>query len=209
VPMNEEFKNILSKVLCLYMKYGIKSVTMDDVAHELGISKKTLYQYVSDKNELVSKVVDIELEEKGKPFDEIYNGNLNAVEEAFEVHKVVNKLLRSYNPSTEYDLKKYYPVLYSKIAKVRRERMYNHIFYNLKKGKEEGLYRSELNEEFIAKIQLSRIENAFDNGIFTQEEMLSPKLFFEFFIYHIRGIANEKGIAILEQKLKELGNINI
>jgi TetR/AcrR family transcriptional regulator, cholesterol catabolism regulator len=207
--MNDEFKTILAKVRCLYMKYGIKSVTMDDVARELGISKKTLYQYVKDKNELVNNVVELELEDKGKYFEKICRDNLNAVEEALEVNKIVSMILKNYNPSTEYDLKKYYPELYSKIAKVRRERMYNKMLGNLKKGKKEGLYRAELNEEFIAKMQLSWIETAFDNEFLTHDEMLSPKLFFEFFIYHIRGIANEKGIAILEQKLKELGNNNI
>ena len=79
---------------------------------------------------------------------------------------------------------------------------------NLVKGKAEGIYRMELNNELIAKLQLSRIETAFDDKIFTQDELLSPKLFLEMFIYHIRGIANEKGLTVLEKKLKELENKN-
>lgn len=86
--------------------------------------------------------------------------------------------------------------------------MYSHILANLKKGKEEGLYRVEMKEDIIAKVQLMRIENTFDNQIFTDEELLSPQAFLETFIYHIRGIASEKGIKILEQKLKELDNNN-
>lgn len=191
------------------MKYGIKSVTMDDVARELGISKKTLYQHVSDKNELVTKVVELEIEEKGRFFSNACSTDLNAVEEIFEVHKTILKMLKDYNPSTEYDLKKYYPELYARIAKIRRERIQTNILQNLKKGKAEGLYRAEMNEEFIAKIQLSRIETAFDSEVFTPEEIISAKLFLEFIVYHVRGIANEKGIAILENKLKELENTNI
>jgi AcrR family transcriptional regulator len=185
------------------MKYGIKSVTMDDVARELGISKKTIYQYVNDKNELVKMVVGMEIDERGKTFSKMGSPELNAVEEIFEVHKSVQQMLKDYNPSTEYDLRKYYPELYAQIVKVRRDRIYQNVLANLVKGKAEGLYRSELNDELIAKFQLSRVESAFDDKIFTQEELLSTKFFYEMFIYHIRGIANEKGLMVLEQKLKE------
>lgn len=206
--MNEELKNLLVKVHCLYMKYGIKSVTMDDVARELGISKKTLYQYVSDKNELVKKVIELEICEKGDFFAKMVSPGLNAIEELLEVNRMVQRMLKDFNPATEYDLRKYYPELYANIVKIRRERIYNNILLNLKKGKEEGLYRAELNDELIAKLQLSRVEAAFDDKIFTQDELLSPKLFYEIFVYHIRGIANEKGINVLESKLKELDHNN-
>jgi len=190
------------------MKYGIKSVTMDDVARELGISKKTLYQYVNDKNELVQKVVEMEIGEKGEHFLKMRSTELNAIEELFEVNKMVRQMLKDYNPATEYDLRKYYPELYTNLIKVRRDRIYNNILSNLMKGKKEGLYRAELNEELIAKLQLSRVESAFDDKIFSQEELLSPKLFYEMFVYHIRGIANERGLKVLEQKLKELDSNN-
>lgn len=207
-PMNEELVNILTKVRCLYMKYGIKSVTMDDVARELGISKKTLYQYVNDKNELVQKVVEMEIDEKATDLSKMNCTGLNAIEQVFEVHKSVQRMLKDYNPSTEYDLRKYYPELYAQVVKIRRERIFNNILNNLNKGKEEGLYRKELNSELIAKLQLSRVEAAFDDKIFTQDELLSPKLFLEMFVYHIRGIANEYGLTVLEKKLKELENNN-
>jgi TetR/AcrR family transcriptional regulator, cholesterol catabolism regulator len=206
--MNEELFNILQKVRCLYMKYGIKSVTMDDIARELGISKKTLYQYVNDKNELVAKVVDMEISEKNKLLCATENTNLNAIEDIFEVHRMVQQMIKDYNPATEYDLRKYYPELYAQINKVRRERIYKNVIENLKKGKSEGLYRTDFDEELIAKVQLSRIEATFDDKVFTHDELLSPRLFKEIFIYHIRGIANEKGLAVLEEKLKNLDNNN-
>jgi len=206
--MNEELKNILVKVGCLYKKYGIKSITMDDVSRELGISKKTLYQYVQDKNELVAQVIDLGMEKQIVVFNELFCKGLNAIDELFEVNKMVAQMIKQHNASEDYDLKKYYPDQYQKIHKIRREEMYSHILANLKKGKEEGLYRVEMKEDIIAKVQLMRIENTFDNQIFTDEELLSPQAFLETFIYHIRGIASEKGIKILEQKLKELDNNN-
>ncbi len=207
--MHDELIHILTKVKSLYGKYGIKSVTMDDVSRELGISKKTLYQYVKDKTELVEKIVELEIEKYGCFFDLLLTQNLNAIEELFELQSMVSRMLRDHNPSQEYDLRKYYPEQYAKILKVRRERIYANIRANLKKGKKDGLYRSELNEEIIAKIQLLRIETSIDTEIFTMEEIISTKVFFEIFIYHIRGIANEKGIELLEKKLKELDNNNI
>lgn len=189
------------------MKYGIKSVTMDDVARELGISKKTLYQYVSDKNELVKKVVEMEMGCRKELFINLDNQKYNAIEEVFEVHKMVQQMLKDYNPSTEYDLRKYYPELYATLTKVRRENVYKNVLENLKKGKKEGIYRNDFNEELIAKVQLSRVEATFDDQIFSQEELLSPEIFYEIFIYHIRGIASEKGLKILENHIKEK-NIN-
>ncbi len=207
--MHDELINILGKVKVLYNKYGIRSVTMDDVSRELGISKKTLYQYVRDKTELVEKIVELEIEKYSCFLEQLVERNLNAIEELFEVQKMISRMLREHNPSQEYDLKKYYPEQYAQILKIRRERMYTNILNNLKKGKADGLYRSELNEEIIAKVQLLRMETSFDTEIFTLEEVMSAKVFFEIFIYHIRGIANDKGIELLEKKLKELENNNI
>lgn len=200
--MNEELKNILEKVRTLYMRYGIKSVTMDDVSRELGISKKTLYQHVVDKNDLVTKVVDILIEESCNSLECVFNTDLNAIEQLFEVHKYVTNKLKEYSPVSDYDLRKYYPDEYRKLYHLRRERMYEYMLNNLRKGKSEGLYREELNEEILAKLHVSRIQNAFDSELLTNEEKTSIKVFYEFFIYHIRGIASEKGIKLLEEKLK-------
>jgi len=208
--MNEELRNILLKVRDLYTKYGIKSITMDDVASELSISKKTLYQYVTDKDDLVGKFIDFEIEIRQEEICKCFNFGFNAIEELFEISVFMNKLMREQNPATEHDLKKYYPHHYQKTVKTRRDRMYTYILLNLQKGKEEGLYRPDLDEEVIAKLYLSRSENIHFNELFTVEEFTSLKLFVELLAYHVRGIATENGIIVLESKLKELetGNKN-
>lgn len=184
--MNEELKNILKRVSQLFMRYGIKSVTMDDISHELGISKKTLYQHVKDKGELVSLIIDMEFEEKETCFTTIEWTYVNAIDELYEVHKIVNMILKEYSPSSVYDLKKYYPEVYMKMHFMRREKLMENILDNLKKGKAEGLYRPDINEMLIAKLQVQRIENTFDNELLTIEEMTSPALFHEIFKYHLR-----------------------
>jgi AcrR family transcriptional regulator len=206
--MNDELKTILSKVRELYLKFGIKSVTMDDIAHELGISKKTLYLYVTDKNDLVGKVIDNEIQIRMKGIYNCSKFRFNAIEELFEISLFMNKLIREQNPATEHDLKKYYPDHYQKIVKARRQGMLKYILLNLKKGIEEGLYRDDMNEEIIAKLYLSRSESTQTNDLFTVEEFTSSRLFIELLTYHVRGIATEKGISVLEKKTKELKSEN-
>jgi TetR/AcrR family transcriptional regulator, cholesterol catabolism regulator len=202
--MNDDLKNILLRVRSLYTKYGIKSITMDDVAIDLAISKKTLYQYVTDKDDLVGKFIDFEIELRQEEINKCFTDGFNAIEELFEISAFMNKMMRDQNPATEHDLRKYYPHHYQKIVKNRRERMYTSVLLNLKKGKTEGLYRDDFNDEIIAKLYLSRSENIHFNELFTVEEFTSLKLFLELITYHVRGIASEKGIIILEKKIKEL-----
>lgn len=204
--MNEELKNILLKSRELYLKYGIKSITMDDVARELSISKKTLYQFVTDKDDLVGKFVDYEIAIRQEEICKCFRIGLNAVEELFEISLFMNKMMHDQNPVTEYDLKKYYPQHFQKTVTARREGVYNYILINLKKGIKEGLYRKEMNKEVIAKLYLWRIENTQLSELFNEEEFTSIRLFVELLSYHIRGIATEKGIIELEKKIKELEN---
>jgi AcrR family transcriptional regulator len=189
------------------MKYGIKSITMDDVARELGISKKTLYQYVNDKEDLVGKFIDNEITRRQEDICKCFRVGYNAIEELFEISMFMNKMMRRMNSTTEHDLKKYYPSHYEKTLKARREGIYNYILANLKKGVKEGLYRKDLNKEVIAKLYLWRSENAHLDELFTVEEFTSIKLFIELLTYHVRGIATEKGILVLEEKIKELEKI--
>jgi AcrR family transcriptional regulator len=202
--MNEELLNILKKVRVLYRKYGIRSVTMDDVSHELGISKKTLYQYVKDKDELVHKVVELEMQDHHTKMVINCTDNLNAIEQLIEIARCVAVMLKDYSPSTEYDLKKYYPDLYIRLHEMKRDFMGKFISENLLKGKKEGIYREEFNVDFITKLNVSLIDSMFDNEIITISEFLDPLFYYEYFIYHIRGIANAKGLSILESQRQKL-----
>jgi len=199
-----ELNEILSKTLELYYKYAIKSVTMDDVARELGISKKTLYQYVANKKELVEKVIKSELERVAQMHSKIKNMNLNAIEELFEVSKMMNEHLKKHNPALFYDLRKYYPKLYHEVRIHKRTKAYESVLRNLKKGISEGLYRKEIKAEIIAKLYISRMEQSYDDSIFSIEEITSIEVFNEILIYHLHGICNEKGLKILKNKLKDL-----
>jgi AcrR family transcriptional regulator len=202
--MNDELTNILHRVGSLYRKYGIRSVTMDDVSRELGISKKTLYQYIHDKDELVRMVVELELSTQHDHMLQSCKENLNAIEELAEIAGCISYMLKEYSAVTEYDLRKYYPDLYVRIREVRRERTFNFLHDNLVKGKNEGLYRENLNVDILSKFSLSHIDSMFESEIITITEFLDQQFYLEYFVYHLRGIVNEKGLKILEDQLQKL-----
>jgi TetR/AcrR family transcriptional regulator, cholesterol catabolism regulator len=196
--MEDKVLHILEQVTRLYQRYGIKSVTMDDVASHLCISKKTLYEYFSDKEDLVRQVLSHGHAQHCKIIEEIENRGLNAIEELFEVYKMINTMFRDYNPSMDYDVRKYYPSLYIEVKATWRKKMYDAAFNNTMKGIQEGLYRTEIDAAIIAKMHVARTESLFDSDLFTMEELTSFKIFHEGFVYHLYGILNKDGRSFFE-----------
>lgn len=203
-----ELNEILEQIGILYKKYGIKSVTMDDVARELGISKKTLYQYVTDKTTLVELVVSKIMITDKNNFDRLVLPKNNAIEELFFVNKKLQHILKNINASFEYDLKKYYPALYKQVRSHKIENMYNSVKKNLDKGVKDGMYRHDLNTEYISRYYVSRIENTINLEFLSNKEISISDFFYEVFIYHIRGVSNSKGIAFLESHIDKIKNNN-
>ncbi len=201
--MNSELKSIIKHVGKLYKRYGVKSITMDDVARELGISKKTLYQYINDKSDLVQKVIQAEFDATFDLIQNTMSKATNAIDELLEVSQIINQRIRNINPSFEYDLKKYYPKIFARFNETKRIKLYHSIKNNLERGKEAGFYRDELNTEIIAKLHVLRIESKLEDDFFSLPNFSKEQIFKEFFIYHIRGICNDKGIQYFEKRLKE------
>ncbi len=197
-------QEIISQVAQLYRRYGIKSVTMDDVSHKLGISKKTLYEYFSDKSALVSAVVDYLIDTKVSFFEMQKQGRENAVEELLFIFRYYLGIVKEFNPSLEFDLKKYYPQIYSRVKERKRQGIIENTLANLKRGKKEGYFRADLNEDLIARLYLLRIESLPESDLFTQEEIFSQELFEEMFFYHLYGVLSEKGLAYLKNHIQEI-----
>ncbi len=195
----EKHEEILQKVTELYMKFGIKSVTMNDVARELGISKKTLYHCVKDKEDLVKKVMNAKHNKLGEQITKVFESNLNAIEVTLGVSTFISNHLKSFPPTVEYDLKKYYPKIHKNLNNIRRTNMSNAIVANMKKGIEEGLFRKDLIPEIIAKIQIHRMEAPEDDFFSELGNFTIEQLFKEVITYHLRGICSQKGIDFLEK----------
>jgi len=192
--MEEKDNTFLKTVLGLYSKYGIKSVTMDDVARELGISKKTLYTFVADKNELVEKVIDFQCKERLIWMKSLNLDQLPALEEIVEVSKMINKMILDFNPSFHYDLSKYYGVTYKKMMKINRDAMAESMRHNIRKGKAEGYYRPEINEEIVVQMHIANVENLTEIGFYNSPEWTPEVVQHELFNYHMHAMLNQKGV---------------
>jgi len=202
--MEEQIQQITKKAAKLFHRYGIKSVSMDDVAHELSISKKTLYKLFKDKKDLVSKVLECPTHETSKEIS--INKNLNAVEKHILVYKSIVKFLSDLNPTFEYDLKKYYPNLHAEVIKKRRKNIYENMQRDLTQGIEEGFFRSDINIEIVNTMNIIRIESFQTMDV---KEVYNHDLIDvvkEFFSYHFHAIATEKGLKEFERILKEEEN---
>lgn len=200
----EKRQDIIQKVMALYLQFGIRSVTMDDVVREVGISKKTLYQYFTDKSELVAAAIDCDSNLQNKEHEEAIEGASNAIEKMLKFYNFQMKMIKNYNPSMIYDLKKYYPEVHRKFVEQKREIIYENVLSNLNQGKSEGLYRQELNQEVIAILNLLRVEAFVNSTLYRPEELLTKEFFTEMFTYHMYGILSEKGRKILEQNIDKL-----
>lgn len=202
--MEDKKQEIIEKARELYYQYGIRSVTMDDVVKELGISKKTLYQYFEDKSTLVAEVLKCDKDLKMKEFSEVKTNISNAMEEMLQFYNLQQKMIKENNPSFRYDLKKYYPKIHNEFMEKKRKVIYESVVGNLKRGKKEGLYRIDIDEEIIAGLNLMRIEALINTGIFSNDEMMMPHFFTEMFKYHMYGIVNDNGRKILEKNIDKL-----
>ncbi len=202
--MEEKINKILQQVSELYFKYGIKSVTMDDVARELGMSKKTLYEYFSDKNDLVGQFLDFHIQKIRVVFevekvDKDDKGN--AIDHLLFISKIMMNFLKDLNPSVHYDLQKYYPEIFKSLFEYKRNNMLDSVKQNVLRGMKEGLYRKDLNPEIIAHIYVSRVEASMDADFLRNKDITHSELFTEMITYHIRGISSKKGIEYFEKQI--------
>ncbi len=201
-----KFREMIPQLISVFMTYGIKSMTMDDIARQLRVSKKTLYQYVSDKRELVMRCMEYDCAENETGIREIVSRKLNAVEENFEISKHVLKQLREIHPSIFYDLEKYYPEAWAMLHETKESLTAEVIRANLKKGIKEGFFRKDIDVEIHTRLWITRMNVIFDPQLFPIQEFSIPEVYEQMFIHQIRGIANEKGVKYFEKFYKEQSN---
>ena len=195
---------ILKKTGERFLKLGFKSVTMDDIADELAISKKTIYKYFNNKQDLVEQTVTHIHEACMCAIDGVCNVGFNAIHENFEVKKVFKDLLKSNDDSPMYQLKKYYPKIYEKVMSKEFLMFQECISKNIEKGIDEGLYRKDINKSVITRLYFALVMAVHDENLFTYNKNTINKLEIDVLEYHTRAIATDKGIKELEKQLKEL-----
>lgn len=187
----------------LYLQYGFKSVTMDDIANNLGISKKTIYQHYENKTKLVEATTLNMFEKISSGIDCICDDSSNPIEEIFQIKQLVMEHLKDEKSSPHYTLQKYYPKIYKNLALKQFEVMQTCVFRNLEKGKQLGLYRENLNSQFISRIYFSGMMSIKHEDLFPSTDFSRNVITDLFLEYHLRGICTPKGIEEMNRFINQ------
>ena len=190
---------IIAKCTELFLRYGVKNLTMDDIARELGMSKKTIYQYVHNKSDLVKKVMQSYLDREVSVIEEVSKNAQNALEENVRMLTYMSKELQTFNASVFAELQKYYPDSYALFNEYREKVSLQHILKNLERGIREGLYRDDMNPEIVARIYVYALDILIDQQRFPSRRYHFYTLYMEFVNYHLAGILTDKGQKVLRQ----------
>lgn len=196
-------ETILQKTGEIFLKYGFKSITMDDIANELAISKKTIYKYFKNKEELVDETVTFVHDTMHNAVFCICEKGYNAIQENFEIKKMFKDMFKNSDDSPMYQLEKYYPKIYRKIMAEEFSMFKDCILNNLKKGIDEGLYRENIDEELITKFYFSLAMSVHNSNLHTYNKNTLNKLETSVLEYHTRAIVTIRGLQILEEQLEK------
>jgi len=196
----KEKENItLMKVMELFMRLGIRSVNMDDIARHLGISKKTLYKYAANKKDLVKKCVQLSIDMEKNEIVEITDLKGNAIDQLFAINKMISHKLANLHPSVMYDIQKYHPEAWQLMDQHKCQYVQDCIVDNIKEGQEEGLYRDNINADIVSNIYVSIINSMMDPEIFPSSKYALKDVHREIARYHLKGIASEKGVKYIRR----------
>ena len=192
-------EKILFETEEMFLSYGIKSVTMDDIAKELGISKKTLYQFVENKADLIQQIFHEHSKREMEAMMEIRASAKNAIDEMIQIARYVSQMLRKMGPTVIYDLRKYYRKSFELMESLHQQFIYGIIKENIEQGIKQKIYRKEIDVEIISKLYVATSFLVVDDKIFSMKDYNREQLYWEFIKYHINGIASSKGLELLQQ----------
>jgi AcrR family transcriptional regulator len=202
--MDNTLIDVLERVRELFFKYGVRSISMEDICRDIGISKKKLYQLFSSKNELVEKLLLLERENFEIIFDTYNFEGVNAIDILLTVSKEVGDRFRDVSPSMTFDLKKYYPDIYHNHIEERIDFIFKKIQINLEKGINQGVYRDDLSVELISRLYIRRLIDLHNPEFFPADKFSFQTIFEAMFDNFIRGIGNPKGIEYYEKQKKKV-----
>jgi TetR/AcrR family transcriptional regulator, cholesterol catabolism regulator len=181
----------------LIMKYGVRSVSMDDIANALGISKKTIYQYFVDKDELVEAIIDNTLRENQERCNIHRATAQNAVEEIFSAKKLLREMFSDMNPSILYDLQKYHPKAFTKFLKHKNDFLFGLLKANLEKGIQEELYRNDINVDIITRFRIESMMMPFNPDFFSKHKHSLLEVEEQLLEHFLFGIVSLKGYKLV------------
>ncbi|HEU4574347.1 MAG TPA: TetR/AcrR family transcriptional regulator [Chitinophagaceae bacterium] len=195
----ETKERILEKAHELFVRYGIRSVSMDDIATQLGMSKKTLYQYFADKEELVDAVLTNVIEGNQEECRMDRQQAENSIHEIFLAFDMVRELFTEMHPSIIFDLQKYHPAVYRKLEQHKHEFMYKMIKENLESGIADGLYRSDINVDILTRFRIESMMLPFNHEVFPTNRTQLVEITREILFHFLYGLVTAKGQKLIEK----------
>ena len=196
-------ENIIHKSVELFLNLGFKSVTMDDIASEMGISKKTIYVHFPNKTKLVETVTFTLFETICNGIDCICESSINPIEELYAIKMFVMQHLNNEKTSPQYQLKKYYPQIFEALRLKQFEKMNKSVGDSLQRGIDTKVFRANIDVEFISRMYFNGMTGIKDHSIFPQERFNMEYLMESYLEYHLRAIVTENGMKILNNFIQK------
>ena len=186
-------EKILNGAIELFMKYGVRSISMDDIARHLSVSKKTLYQHFVDKEDLVTLASEMHIEGNKKQYEDLTATAVNAIDELAKISQCLRKDMTEMNPSLLFDLKKYHPRAWNVWLDHKNRYIRDSVSRNIKQGIQEGYFRPDVNAEILALVRIESIPFAFDERIFPRDKFNLAEVQLQIFDHFVYGLCTEKG----------------
>lgn len=197
---------IIGKAAALFVESGIKGITMDELAEHLGMSKRTIYEHFADKKELVKECVIFIDNKKDELAKDAVKHSKNVIETLLTLHLDNLKMIGSVNRKFADDIKKFYPELHNYFQEKRESSVYSTINF-LQKGVEEGVVRDDQNVEIYANLLHEEMYLLFDNRSIHLSEFSVKEVYSVMFLCFLRGIATNKGLAVIDDFLMKNKNV--
>jgi TetR/AcrR family transcriptional regulator, cholesterol catabolism regulator len=199
-----KLREILEKTVELFAEFGIRNLNMDDISRSLGISKKTLYQYVKSKEDLIEKLFYYDDFKMDAQFAKIKAENLNAIEILIRVSLTVFEELGKLDSKIKFELKKYYESIFNQFMIRKQNHIFNLISQNIEKGITEGLYRADLSIDLVSGLYVRNLVLMHNKDYCFDEKITFIQVFEVMFENHIRAISNAEGLAYFEKRKSEI-----
>jgi AcrR family transcriptional regulator len=194
----------------LFMQYGFRSVSMDDIANKLGMSKKTIYQFYADKDELITAVVSETIQENQNCCDQDRKIATDAVHEIFLAIEMVVEMFSTMNPSILFDMQKYHPQAFSKFLEHKNGYFYNVMRENIVRGIKEELFRPDVNIDLMARFRVESMMLTFNPEFISKVKLSMAAIHEELMIQYLFGVASPKGYKLIlkyqQERTKKLTN---
>lgn len=172
---------------------------MDDIAKHLSISKKTIYQFFKDKDDLICTVTEAHIQQEKKEIEEVHCEAKDAIEELYLITKCMRKNLSNIDSSVLYDLQKYHKKAWGIFLSFKEEVIGKAVKTILEKGVEEGHFRKEIDVDILARLRQEQVQMGFDERMYPPDQFDFTNVQMQLFDHFIHGITTPKGQELLDQ----------